>query len=84
MTPYAIVCAGGGPRASAGLRARFPGVPLRYVGPAASAPFGVAADPSLALALRAVDAEVTIVVDPSGTIFGIPDRRRKTSRASGD
>ncbi|HEV2737360.1 MAG TPA: glycosyltransferase family 2 protein [Candidatus Elarobacter sp.] len=65
MTPYAIVCAGGGPRASAGLRARFPGVPLRYVGPASSAPFGVAADPSLALALRAVDAEVAIVVDPA-------------------
>jgi GT2 family glycosyltransferase len=65
MTPYAIVCAGGGPRASAGLRDRFPGVPLRYVGPASSAPFGVEADPSLALALRAVDAEVTIVVDPA-------------------
>jgi|GEM_PF-5498741 len=65
MTPYAIVCAGGGPRASAGLRARFPGVPLRYVGPAAGAPFGVDADPSLASALRAVDAEVTIVVDPA-------------------
>ncbi len=65
MTPYAIVCAGGGPRASAGLRDRFPGVPLRYVGLAASAPFGVAADPSLALALRAVDAELAIVVDPA-------------------
>jgi GT2 family glycosyltransferase len=65
MTPYAIVCAGGGPRAAAGLRARFPGVPLRYVGPAASAPFGVAADPSLACALRAVDAEIAIVVDPA-------------------
>jgi GT2 family glycosyltransferase len=65
MTPYAIVCAGGGPRAAAGLRARFPGVPLRYVGPASSAPFGVDADPSLALALRAVEAEMTIVVDPS-------------------
>jgi GT2 family glycosyltransferase len=65
MTPYAIVCAGGGPRAAAGLRARFPGVPLRYVGPASSAPFGVVADPSLALALRAVEAEIAIVVDPS-------------------
>jgi GT2 family glycosyltransferase len=65
MTPYAIVCAGGGPRASAGLRARFPGVPMRYAGPAASAPFGVDADPSLACALRAVDAEVAIVVDPA-------------------
>jgi GT2 family glycosyltransferase len=65
MTPYAIVCAGGGPRASAGLRDRFPGVPLRYVGPASGAPFGVDADPSLALALRAVDAAVTIVVDPA-------------------
>jgi len=65
MTPYAIVCAGGGPRAAAGLRARFPGVPLRYVGPASSAPFGVPADPSLALALRAVDAEISIVVDPA-------------------
>jgi GT2 family glycosyltransferase len=65
MTPYAIVCAGGGPRASAGLRARFPGVPLRYVGPASWAPYGVEADPSLAIALRAVEAEVTIVVDPA-------------------
>ena len=65
MTPYAIVCAGGGPRAAAGLRARFPDVPLRYVGPAAGAPFGIVADPSLALALRAVDAAVTIVVDPA-------------------
>jgi GT2 family glycosyltransferase len=65
MTPYAIVCAGGGPRAAAGLRARFPGVPLRYAGPAASAPFGVNADPSLACALRAVDAEIAIVVDPA-------------------
>ena len=26
----------------------------------------------------------TIVVDPDGTIHGVPDRRRKTSRASGD
>jgi GT2 family glycosyltransferase len=65
MTPYAIVCAGGGPRASAGLRARFPDVPFRYVGPAAGAPFGVAADPSLAAALRAVDAEIAVVVEPS-------------------
>ncbi|HEY6235502.1 MAG TPA: glycosyltransferase family 2 protein [Candidatus Elarobacter sp.] len=65
MTPYAIVCAGGGPRAAAGLRARFPGVPLRYVGPASSAPYGVDADPSLALALRAVEAEIAIVVDPA-------------------
>ena len=65
MTPYAIVCAGGGPRASAGLRARFPGVPFRYVGPAAGAPFGVAADATLAAALRAVDAETAIVVDPA-------------------
>ena len=65
MTPYAIVCAGGGPRASCGLRDRFPGVPLRYVGPAAGAPYGVHADPSLAVALRAVDAAVTIVVDPA-------------------
>ncbi|HYW52946.1 MAG TPA: glycosyltransferase family 2 protein [Dongiaceae bacterium] len=65
MTPYAIVCAGGGPRASSRLRDRFPGVPLRYVGPAASAPYGVSADPSLAVALRAIEAEVTIVVDPA-------------------
>jgi GT2 family glycosyltransferase len=65
MTPYAIVCAGGGPRASAQLRDRFPGVPLRYIGPAWSAPYGVTADPSLAAALRAVEAELTIVVDPA-------------------
>ena len=65
MTPYAIVCAGGGPRASAGLRARFPGVPMRYVGPAAGAPFGIDADPSLAVALRGVDAGIAIVVDPA-------------------
>ena len=65
MTPYAIVCAGGGPRASSGLRDRFPGVPLRYVGPAVNAPYGVSADPSLAVALRAVEAVVTIVVDPA-------------------
>jgi GT2 family glycosyltransferase len=65
MTPYAIVCAGGGPRASAGLRDRFPGVPLRYVGAASGVPYGVEADPSLACALRAVEAEVTIVVDPA-------------------
>lgn len=68
MTPYAIVCAGGGPRAAAGLRDRFPGVPLRYVGRAANAPYGVTADPSLAIALRAVEAEVTIVVDSSALL----------------
>lgn len=65
MTSYAIVCAGGGPRASSGLRARFPGVPFRYAGAAVQAPFGVVADPTLAHALRAVEEEITIVVDPA-------------------
>jgi GT2 family glycosyltransferase len=62
---FAIVCAGGGPRAAAALRARFPNVPFRYAGPAASAPYAVLADPSPAAALRAVEAEYAIVVDPA-------------------
>ncbi|HEY0393487.1 MAG TPA: glycosyltransferase family 2 protein [Candidatus Elarobacter sp.] len=62
---FAIVCAGGGPRAAAALRARFPGVPFRYAGPPGSAPYGVVADPSPAAALRRVDAEYAIVVDPA-------------------
>ncbi|MEA2690555.1 MAG: hypothetical protein QOD51_3162 [Candidatus Eremiobacteraeota bacterium] len=62
---FAIVCAGGGPRAAAALRARFPEVPFRYAGPAASAPHGVLADPSPAAALRAVETEYAIVLDPA-------------------
>jgi GT2 family glycosyltransferase len=62
---FAIVCAGGGPRAAAALRARFPHVPFRYAGAAASAPYGVLADPSPAAALRAVDTDYAIVVDPA-------------------
>ena len=62
---YGIVCVGGGPRAATALRARFPGRPFRYVGPAVGAPFGVVADPSLPAALRALETEVTIVAKPS-------------------
>ncbi len=60
---YAIVCTGGGPRAAAGLRARFAAAEFRYVGLPGAAPYGVVADASLAAALRAVDAAVTLVVD---------------------
>jgi GT2 family glycosyltransferase len=65
---YAIVCTGGGPRASAALRSRFASAQFRYVGPSAAAPFGVAADTSLAAALRSVDAAITIVVDPTAAL----------------
>ncbi|MDB5028176.1 MAG: hypothetical protein JWO66_1865 [Candidatus Eremiobacteraeota bacterium] len=67
MTParaFAIVCAGGGPRAAAALRARFPGVEFRFAGPMASAPWGIRAEPSPAAALQAVQAGYAIVVDP--------------------
>ncbi|HYW52689.1 MAG TPA: glycosyltransferase [Dongiaceae bacterium] len=62
---FAIVCAGGGPRAAAALRARFPGVPFRYAGPPGGAPFGITADPSPAAALRRVETEYAVVVDPA-------------------
>jgi GT2 family glycosyltransferase len=62
---YAIVCTGGGPRAAAGLRARFAAAEFRYVGPPGAAPYGVVADDSLAAALRAVEAEISLVVDPA-------------------
>jgi GT2 family glycosyltransferase len=61
---FAIVCAGGGPRAAAALRARFPGVPFRYAGAPGCAPFGIVADPSPAAALRRVQTDYAIVVDP--------------------
>jgi GT2 family glycosyltransferase len=62
---FAIVCTGGGPRAAAGLRARFAAAEFRYVGLPAAAPYGVVADASLAAALRAVEAELTVVIDPA-------------------
>jgi GT2 family glycosyltransferase len=56
------VCLGGGPRFSAQLRARFGTVPFRYVGAAWAAPFGVAADPSLDAALRALAVDTVVLV----------------------
>jgi GT2 family glycosyltransferase len=60
--PYALVCLGGGPRFSAQLRARFGAVPFRYVGAPWGAPFGVAADPSLDAALRALAVDTVVLV----------------------
>ncbi|MDB5072011.1 MAG: hypothetical protein JWM87_3122, partial [Candidatus Eremiobacteraeota bacterium] len=80
---FAIVCAGGGPRAAAALRARFPDVPFRYAGPAASAPYGVLADPSPAAALRAVEAEFAIVADPAVLLHPAAARSLLDAAAAG-